>query len=163
MSSNKQNTIERQGKQLEFSSMQLCVFPYAKVSLIRMEGIPVKLQPELKNVVVEFADVFVVLKELPPSRPCDHRIPLLEGTNPINIIPYRHPPTQKEAIGSCVLSWTASCQALRFAYLKTICCVLLRTNSDKLKTALRFVYACVLPQKCCDLILHFAIADLAFF
>nr|GEX27432.1 hypothetical protein [Tanacetum cinerariifolium] len=39
----------------------------------------------------------------------------------------------------CVLSWTAFCQALRFAYLKTICYVLLRTNSAKLKTALRFV------------------------
>nr|GEV09228.1 retrovirus-related Pol polyprotein from transposon TNT 1-94 [Tanacetum cinerariifolium] len=39
----------------------------------------------------------------------------------------------------CVLSLTAFCQALRFAYLKTICCVLLRTNSAKLKTALRFV------------------------
>nr|GEX62202.1 hypothetical protein [Tanacetum cinerariifolium] len=49
----------------------------------------------------------------------------------------------------CVLSWTAFCQALRFAYLKTICCVLLKTNSTKLKTALRFVLGCVLPWKCC--------------
>nr|GEW11018.1 hypothetical protein [Tanacetum cinerariifolium] len=39
----------------------------------------------------------------------------------------------------CVLSWTAFCQALRFAYLKTIYCVLLRTNSSKIKTALRFI------------------------
>nr|GEV11335.1 reverse transcriptase domain-containing protein [Tanacetum cinerariifolium] len=39
----------------------------------------------------------------------------------------------------CVLYWTAFCQELRFAYLKTICCILLRTNSAKLKTALRFV------------------------
>nr|GEX97436.1 hypothetical protein [Tanacetum cinerariifolium] len=29
----------------------------------------------------------------------------------------------------CVLSWNAFCQALRFAHLKTNCCVLLRTNS----------------------------------
>nr|GEW98348.1 Gag-Pol polyprotein [Tanacetum cinerariifolium] len=47
----------------------------------------------------------------------------------------------------CVLSWTAFCQALRFAYLKTIFCVLLRTNSAKLKIALRFVSCCVLPKK----------------
>nr|GEZ50424.1 hypothetical protein [Tanacetum cinerariifolium] len=47
----------------------------------------------------------------------------------------------------CILSWTAFCQALRFAYLKTICCVLLRTNSAKLKTTLRFVSGCVLPKK----------------
>nr|GEW98703.1 nodulin MtN21 /EamA-like transporter family protein [Tanacetum cinerariifolium] len=58
------------------------------------------LQPELQGVVEEFADVFALPKELPPSRPCDHRIPLLEGTNPINVKPYRHPPTQKEAIES---------------------------------------------------------------
>nr|GEY60909.1 retrovirus-related Pol polyprotein from transposon TNT 1-94 [Tanacetum cinerariifolium] len=39
----------------------------------------------------------------------------------------------------CILSSTAFCQALRFAYLKTIYCVLLRKNSTKIKTALRFV------------------------
>ncbi|GKA44497.1 reverse transcriptase [Tanacetum coccineum] len=102
MSGNKQNKMERQGKQPEFSSMQLCVFPSAEVSLMRLEGISKELDPELQHVVDEFADVFVVPKELPPRRPCDHRIPLLEGTNPINIRPYRHPPTKKEAIGSMV-------------------------------------------------------------
>nr|GEV23471.1 putative reverse transcriptase domain-containing protein [Tanacetum cinerariifolium] len=39
----------------------------------------------------------------------------------------------------CVLSLIAFCQALRFAYSKTIYCVLLRTTSAKIKTALRFV------------------------
>nr|GEY74812.1 hypothetical protein [Tanacetum cinerariifolium] len=42
-------------------------------------------------------------------------------------------------IKRCVLSWTAFCQALRFAYLKNIYCVLLRTNSAKIKSALRFI------------------------
>ncbi|GJQ90103.1 RNA-directed DNA polymerase like protein [Tanacetum coccineum] len=79
MSGFKQNKIERQGKQLEFSSMQLCVFPIAEVILMRMEGIS-ELQSELQTVVEEFADVFAIPKELPPSRPCDHIIPLLEGT-----------------------------------------------------------------------------------
>nr|GEV14292.1 hypothetical protein [Tanacetum cinerariifolium] len=40
----------------------------------------------------------------------------------------------------CVLSWTAFCLGLCFAQLKTSYCVLLRTNSAKLKTALRFVF-----------------------
>ncbi|GJY98359.1 RNA-directed DNA polymerase like protein, partial [Tanacetum coccineum] len=79
MSGFKQNKIERQGKQLEFSSMQLCVFPIAEVILMRMEG-SLELQSELQTVVEEFADVFAIPKELPPSRPCDHIIPLLEGT-----------------------------------------------------------------------------------
>nr|GEX26818.1 S-norcoclaurine synthase 2-like [Tanacetum cinerariifolium] len=39
----------------------------------------------------------------------------------------------------CVSSLIAFCRALRFAYLKTIYCVLLRTNSAKIKTALRLV------------------------
>ncbi|GJU26857.1 RNA-directed DNA polymerase like protein, partial [Tanacetum coccineum] len=78
MSGNKQNKMERQGKQPEFSSMQLC------------------------DVMEEFADVFAVPKELPPSRPSDHRIPLLECTNLINIRPYRNPATKKEAIESMV-------------------------------------------------------------
>nr|GEX96872.1 hypothetical protein [Tanacetum cinerariifolium] len=52
-----------------------------------------------------------------------------------------------ETLG-CVLSCAAFCLALRFAHLKTLCCVLLRTNSAKLTTALRFVYrfCCVLLQ-----------------
>ncbi|GKC81123.1 glycoside hydrolase, catalytic domain-containing protein, partial [Tanacetum coccineum] len=61
----------------------------AKFSLMRIEGILEDLQPEFQGVVEEFDDIFAVTKELPPSRPCDYRIPLLEGTNPINIRPYR--------------------------------------------------------------------------
>ncbi|GJS52468.1 gypsy/ty3 retroelement polyprotein [Tanacetum coccineum] len=41
---------------------------------------------------------FVVPKELSPRRPCDHKIHLIEGTNPVNVRPYKHPPTQKDAI-----------------------------------------------------------------
>ncbi|GJZ55666.1 transposable element [Tanacetum coccineum] len=84
MTGNKQNKMERQSKQPEFYFMQLCVFPSTKFSLMRIEGILEDLQPELQGVVEEFANVFAVPKELPPIRPCDYRIPLLEGTNPIN-------------------------------------------------------------------------------
>nr|GEX64607.1 putative nucleotidyltransferase, ribonuclease H [Tanacetum cinerariifolium] len=35
---------------------------------------------------------------LPPMRPCDHKIPLKDGTIPITSRLYRHPPTQKDAI-----------------------------------------------------------------
>ncbi|GKD49396.1 RNA-directed DNA polymerase like protein, partial [Tanacetum coccineum] len=55
-----------------------------------------------KEVVEEFADVFAITKELPPNRSCDHRIPLMKGTNLVNIRPYRQPPTQKEALESMV-------------------------------------------------------------
>ncbi|GKD20293.1 putative mitochondrial protein [Tanacetum coccineum] len=73
-----------------------------EVSLMRLEGLLVELQPELQVVVEEFMDVFVVPKELPPRRPCDHRISMLEGTTLVNVRPYRHSPTQKDAIESMV-------------------------------------------------------------
>ncbi|GKD74078.1 putative mitochondrial protein, partial [Tanacetum coccineum] len=56
----------------------------------------------MKEVVDEYEDVFEVLKQLPSHRSHDHRIPLIEGTQPVNIRPYRHPPTQKEAIEAMV-------------------------------------------------------------
>nr|GFA12902.1 hypothetical protein [Tanacetum cinerariifolium] len=39
---------------------------------------------------------------LPPQRSYDHKIPLKEGISPINLKPYRHPPTQKDTIESMV-------------------------------------------------------------
>ncbi|GJU07857.1 glycoside hydrolase, catalytic domain-containing protein [Tanacetum coccineum] len=78
------------------------VFSLVHASLMRLEGLPAELQPELQVVVEEFMDVFVVPKEFPPRRPYDHRITLLEGTTPMNVRPYRHPPTQKDAIESMV-------------------------------------------------------------
>ncbi|GJV72837.1 retrotransposon protein, putative, unclassified [Tanacetum coccineum] len=87
-----------QDSQPEYSSMQLCVFPGPEISLMRLEGIPTKVKPELQSVIQEFEEVFSVPTVLPPNRPCDHKIPLLERTNPVNVRPYRHHPTQKDAI-----------------------------------------------------------------
>ncbi|GJS18308.1 putative mitochondrial protein [Tanacetum coccineum] len=39
---------------------------------------------------------------LPLNRSCDHKIPLLEGSQTVNVRPYRHPPTQKDAIEGMV-------------------------------------------------------------
>ncbi|GKA36292.1 hypothetical protein Tco_0722783 [Tanacetum coccineum] len=43
-----------------------------------------------------------VPKCLPPKRGYDHKIPLKEGTQPINIRPYRLPSVQKDVIGAMV-------------------------------------------------------------
>ncbi|XP_071694493.1 uncharacterized protein [Rutidosis leptorrhynchoides] len=48
------------------------------------------------------ADVFNIPTSLPPKRSHDHKIPLKEGTLPINTRPYRHPPAQKDAIETMV-------------------------------------------------------------
>nr|GEU62987.1 putative mitochondrial protein [Tanacetum cinerariifolium] len=57
---------------------------------------------ELQKVVDQYDDVFALPKELPPQISYDNRIPLLEGTQPVNIRPYRHPPTQKDATEAMV-------------------------------------------------------------
>nr|GEU31812.1 putative mitochondrial protein [Tanacetum cinerariifolium] len=52
----------------------------------------------LKPLLKEYYDVFAIPKELPSFRSHDHIIPLKEGTSPVNIIPYRQPPIQKDVI-----------------------------------------------------------------
>nr|GEV25766.1 putative mitochondrial protein [Tanacetum cinerariifolium] len=54
--------------------------------------------PGLTPLLQEFKDVFAIPTSLPPTRSHDHEIPLKEGIQPVNIRPYRHPPTQKDAI-----------------------------------------------------------------
>ncbi|GJX95248.1 reverse transcriptase [Tanacetum coccineum] len=54
------------------------------------------------EMVLDYNDVFVIPKELPPVRSHDHRIPLKEGSPRVNIRPYRHPATQKDAIENMV-------------------------------------------------------------
>ncbi|GKC01575.1 hypothetical protein Tco_0987711 [Tanacetum coccineum] len=56
----------------------------------------------LKPLLKEYYGVFAIPKELPSFRSHDHIIPLKEGTPPVNIIPYIHPPIQKDAIKSMV-------------------------------------------------------------
>ncbi|GJV83496.1 reverse transcriptase [Tanacetum coccineum] len=56
------------------------------------------LNADIQEVLNDFKFVFEVPKELPPQRSHDHSIHLLPNTPPINIIPYRHPPNQKDAV-----------------------------------------------------------------
>ncbi|GJU62662.1 hypothetical protein Tco_1244497, partial [Tanacetum coccineum] len=46
--------------------------------------------------------VFEVPNKLPPARSHEHKIPLMPGTQPVNIRPYRHPPMQNDAIGAMI-------------------------------------------------------------
>ncbi|GKE78148.1 hypothetical protein Tco_1544268, partial [Tanacetum coccineum] len=56
----------------------------------------------VRTVIDSFQDVFVVPKQFPPPRSHGHGIPLIEGDLLVNIRPYRHPPTQKDAIEAMV-------------------------------------------------------------
>jgi hypothetical protein len=50
---------------------------------------------DLQELLAEFADVFEAPKELPPSRECDHSIPLKQGAEPPRVRPYKVPHKQK--------------------------------------------------------------------
>ncbi|XP_022042420.1 uncharacterized protein LOC110945092 [Helianthus annuus] len=56
-------------------------------------------QQQLQKLLEDFKDVFQDLKSLPPSRgQYDHRIPLKQGTDGVNLRPYRYPVVQKDVI-----------------------------------------------------------------
>lgn len=60
-----------------------------------------ELQPlndDMRDILQEFEDVFRVPDSLPPQRPIEHHINLKEGTNAINVRPYRYAYFQKDEI-----------------------------------------------------------------
>lgn len=54
--------------------------------------------PEIQQLLQKFAPVFEEPTELPPSRACNHRMPLIPGAQPIFTRPYRYPPGLKDEI-----------------------------------------------------------------
>ncbi|GJZ42129.1 reverse transcriptase [Tanacetum coccineum] len=88
---------QRQGKKLvtaELSAMSVCVCP---ATFMQMEA-ESSHSKEVETVLKDFESVFDVPKELPPKRTHDHRIPLVPNTPPVNIRPYKHHHSQKDAI-----------------------------------------------------------------
>lgn len=56
---------------------------------------PPNLPLSITAVLQRFKSIFMPPSGLPPHRSVDHRIHLVEGTNPINVRPYRYPQFQK--------------------------------------------------------------------
>jgi hypothetical protein len=52
----------------------------------------------VQEVLHKYSELFQEPKSLPPQRNCDHSIPLQQGTQPVNIKPYRYSLTQKDEI-----------------------------------------------------------------
>ncbi|GKC75617.1 hypothetical protein Tco_1126391 [Tanacetum coccineum] len=78
----------------ELSAMGVCVCP---ATFMNKEA-ENSHSTDVKSVLGEFDSVFDVPKELPPKRTHDYRILLVPNTPPVNIRPYKHPPSQKDAI-----------------------------------------------------------------
>ncbi|KAH9763048.1 hypothetical protein KPL70_001041 [Citrus sinensis] len=56
------------------------------------------ISPNMQQTLKDYADVFKEPTTLPPLRDIDHHIPLKEGTQPINVRPYRYAYFQKAEI-----------------------------------------------------------------
>ncbi|PNX69498.1 hypothetical protein L195_g064462, partial [Trifolium pratense] len=55
-------------------------------------GLPSNLPEELHQLLLKFLDVFATPSGLPPPPQLqNHAIPLLEGSNPVKVRPYRYP------------------------------------------------------------------------
>nr|GEX16932.1 hypothetical protein [Tanacetum cinerariifolium] len=89
-------------RQAELNFIDMCVFPNSASTCMQLEKTTTDVHLILQEVIEEYEDVFAIPKELPPKRDHDHKIPLIEGAQPVNIRPYRHPPTQKDAIEEMV-------------------------------------------------------------
>ncbi|GKA70256.1 putative mitochondrial protein [Tanacetum coccineum] len=79
-------------------AMSLCVYPTTLMAVIGKKEFTNAEGYTLTELLASFEDVFAIPNTLPPHRTHDHRIVLQEGAPPINIRPYKHPPTQKDAI-----------------------------------------------------------------
>ena len=81
-------SLHRMEKLLKKSSHGVIV----QLHFIQMQPSAVSATPlDLQQILDQYACVFVEPVGFPPSRPEDHRIPLLPGSVPPNIRPYRYP------------------------------------------------------------------------
>ena len=76
-----------------------------------MLDLPVKMEPKLALVLHTYKVVFDTPSSLPPQRSHDHSIPLLKGSQPVKVKPYRYLHGQKEEIERLVLGMSVYCLA----------------------------------------------------
>jgi hypothetical protein len=60
--------------------------------------LPTNTEPEIAMLLHNYQNVFKTPTALPSTRAHNHAIPLLEGTNPVKVKPYRYPHSQKTQI-----------------------------------------------------------------
>ena len=74
--------------------LQLCAIQHSEPS----ETLPDDVPPEIRHLLTLYQHLFEPPTELPPSRACNHRIPLVPGAQPVFTRPYRYPPGLKDEI-----------------------------------------------------------------
>nr|GEW73084.1 hypothetical protein [Tanacetum cinerariifolium] len=97
----KEKQIEKVEARSRVELIMMSIYPNSGLQLMSMvqaEQTKAMLEPKLQKVIDAYVEVFAIPNKLPPVRSKDHKIPLIPGTPPVNIRPYKHPPMQKDAI-----------------------------------------------------------------
>lgn len=58
--------------------------------------------PVLQELLQQYTDIFQEPKGLPPQQVYDHRIPIKEGSQPVNYMPYKYASRQKTVIENMI-------------------------------------------------------------
>ncbi|GAU19157.1 hypothetical protein TSUD_79800 [Trifolium subterraneum] len=66
------------------------------------KDLPTNTDPEIAMLLYTYKSLFQSPTTLPPTRPHNHSIPLLEGSAPVKVKPYRYPHSQKEQIETMI-------------------------------------------------------------
>jgi len=83
----------------EIYSMQVI---HEDMELVSLLPLIEDMKPELALLLHTYRSIFSLPSGLPPPRSHVHSIPLLEGSNPVKVKPYRYPHSQKEEIEKLV-------------------------------------------------------------
>ncbi|XP_021595172.1 uncharacterized protein LOC110602054 [Manihot esculenta] len=65
---------------------------------MQQEVLPNGIHPNMQQLLQQYSDIYQHPTELPPNREINHRILLKEGTDPVNVRPYRYAYFQKAEI-----------------------------------------------------------------
>lgn len=72
---------------------------FTVVQVLNIEDLPIQELPDcIQQLLCHNSDVFLPPNGLPPSRSCDHYIPLIPGASPVSVRPYRCAPELKTEI-----------------------------------------------------------------
>lgn len=82
----------------KLTEQAVCGFVLFTACVVEVVSTVRELPDELQALLQNYEQLFQEPTELPPSRPCDHRIPLVEGAKVVNQRPYRMPHHQKEIL-----------------------------------------------------------------
>lgn len=96
--------------------LQGSVLETSECSVIRLFHIAVDVgqpavptvQPEVQAVIDQFKHLFAEPSSLPPCCACDHKIPLVNGAQPVAVRPYRYSPALKAEMESQVANMLQS-------------------------------------------------------